>query len=62
MKAAQENHLESHTEGGVVPGTPPLFLRQLSPEMRALLERHFWCDFSDIIPSMAWDNVTRKKQ
>jgi len=36
----------------------PLFLRQLSPEMLALVEQHFWCDFSDLIPAMKWDRKT----
>jgi len=30
------------------------------PKWEALLKRHFWCDFSDIIPSMAWDDKEPK--
>ena len=33
----------------------PLFLKQLSPQMIKLLEEHFWCDFSDINPALAWE-------
>lgn len=33
----------------------PFFLRQLSPRMVALLEHHFWCDFSDVIPALTWE-------
>jgi len=33
----------------------PLFLNQLSPQMIKLLEEHFWCDFSDINPALAWE-------
>lgn len=27
-----------------------------SPETLALLRKHFWTDFSDLIPAMAWDD------
>lgn len=37
---------------------PPVFLRQLSPEMLARLEQCFWCDFSDIVPALRWDKET----
>lgn len=34
----------------------------LSEDMRQLLQQHFWCDFSDIIPAMAWDETSEKPQ
>jgi hypothetical protein len=30
------------------------------PEMQKLLREHFWCDFSDIIPTMKWDDLKKK--
>jgi hypothetical protein len=33
----------------------PHFVCNLSPQMLSLLEKHFWCDFSDIIPALKWD-------
>lgn len=33
----------------------PLSESTLSPEMTELLRQHFWCDFSDVIPALTWD-------
>jgi len=49
-KMILENLSESHPQ--------PLFIRQLSPQMTELLKQHFWCDFSDIISTLSWDEQT----
>jgi hypothetical protein len=34
---------------------PPGVAATLSPEIIAIMREHFWCDFSDVIPSLTWD-------
>jgi hypothetical protein len=46
-KTALKQYTESYPQ--------PRFLRDLSPQMIKLLEQHFWCDFSDVIPALSWE-------